>query len=223
MLKLVSDADRSLREEAQHVRMRYAHHAHVGAATHTTLLNHVSHLIDDVHERDGPEATPPSIRRALQKAAGIHRSSRSTAGLMNRRRSLGMIHNAGNRVRHIQHKAGSKLAVCFAGVNQARRVGNKLARQHTSLMALKNKSRSHVFFRSRNMTHHAANDIRPLFQRTSLRVFQRVALADYALAFSPSGWVLRRVVRTDWSLEIRLLWGCLLWLRSFCSAFLVPG
>ena len=49
---------------------------------------------------------------------------------MNDRRISSRLHDAGDRVRHIQHEASSELTVWFAGVDEARSVGDKLSRQH---------------------------------------------------------------------------------------------
>src|SRR3989442_503076 len=54
----------------------------------------------------------------------------ASAGLMNDRRIRCRLHDAGDRVRHIQHEASSELTIWLSSVDQTRSVGNKLARQH---------------------------------------------------------------------------------------------
>ena len=140
--ELVSDVDRDVEvgkrvlivlgmNETQHVRMRDAHHAHVGAATDATLLHDISHLIDDVHERDG--AGSNAARRTNQSAVGAQKlvsHAGAAAGLVNGRCRFGVLHDSGYRVRHVEHEAGRQLAIGFAGVDQAGRVRHKLASQH---------------------------------------------------------------------------------------------
>ena len=52
-----------------------------------------------------------------------------------------------------------------------------------------------VFLRSRNMTHYAPDDIRPFFERPTLRILQRVTLADYAFGIKSQ----RLGLATRWS------------------------
>src|SRR5512132_2993402 len=108
--------------ETQHVRMRDPHHAHIGAAAYAALLHYVSHLIDDVHERHGTGSnTACGSDESTRRSEEFISHPGAAASLMNRRRSLGVIHDSGYRVRHIQHKACSELTICFACVNEARR------------------------------------------------------------------------------------------------------
>ena len=111
--------------------MRDAHHAHVRAAAHTTLLHHVSYLIDDIHKRHRTRSH--SSRRSNQstgRAQEFISHARAATGLMNGRRSFGVIHDSGYRVGNVQDKTSCQLSISFAGIDQARRIGNKLARQH---------------------------------------------------------------------------------------------
>ena len=111
--------------------MRDAHHAHVRAATHAALLHGVSRRIEDVHERHG--AAGDAMGSADHGAARpkLFKSKASAAaGLMNDRSVGRCLHDAGDRVRHVEHKASGELTVRLSSVDEARRVGNKLARQH---------------------------------------------------------------------------------------------
>ncbi len=110
--------------------MRNAHNAHVGAAPDAALLHDVGDLVDDVHERHRTRRY--AGRRTDHRTAWTQEfvgHAGSAASLMNDGRSFRVLHDPGDRIRHIKHEARSKLAVGFAGVNQTRRVWHKLARR----------------------------------------------------------------------------------------------
>ena len=53
----------------------------------------------------------------------------TATGLMNRRRRFRMLHDAGDRVRHVQYKTRRQLSIGTTSVHQARRIRHKLASQ----------------------------------------------------------------------------------------------
>src|SRR5260370_34212597 len=96
------------------------------------------------------------------------------------------LHNPGDRVRHVENEARGELSIRLTGINETWRVGNELARHHDvghcveEFVAL-----LWIGFTDRDMRDHACDDIAPLFERVSFRVFQRIALAYYALGVQP--------------------------------------
>ena len=114
--------------------------------------------------------------------------TRAAAGLVNRRRRFGVLHDSGNRVRHIENKTGCQLPIGFAGVNEAGRVGHKLSGQHhlahcrKKLIPLLS-----VLFRGRHVTNYAPDNVRPFLERTTLRILQRIAFADYTFGVQSQG------------------------------------
>ncbi len=138
--KLVRYVDRNIKvgqrvlvvlgvNETQNVRMRDAHHAHVGAPTHATLLHRVSGRVEDVHERHGTAGYAVGCADHRATRSQLFKSETgAAAGLMNDRCVSRRLHDPGDRVRHVQYKAGRQLAIGLAGIHQAGRVGNELAR-----------------------------------------------------------------------------------------------
>ena len=117
--------------ESQHVGMRDAHHAHIRPATNAALLHSVGCRIENIHKRHRPARHP--VSRTYHGATGtklLKSEPGAAAGLMNDRRIRCRLHDAGDRVRYIQHEASSELTIWLASVDQARSVGNKLPRQH---------------------------------------------------------------------------------------------
>src|SRR5438445_284614 len=103
----------------------------MGAAAHTALLNGVSRRIENVHERDG--AAGHTVCRTNHRAAGtkfFKSEAGAATGLMNDRGISCGLHDAGDRVWHIEYKACGELTVGFAGIDETRRVGNEFARHH---------------------------------------------------------------------------------------------
>src|SRR5688572_31148461 len=103
--------------------MRDAHHAHVRAATHATLLHRVGRGIEDVHERHGTAGD--AVRSADHRTARtelLKSEAGTAASLMNDSGVGRRLHDAGDRIRDIEHKARSKLSVWLTGVDEARRV-----------------------------------------------------------------------------------------------------
>ena len=83
--------------EAQHVRMRDAHHAHVSATAHTALLHCVGRRVEDIHERHG--AAGDSVSRTNHRTARtqlLKSEARAAAGLMNDRGIGRGLHDAGD-------------------------------------------------------------------------------------------------------------------------------
>ncbi len=117
--------------EAQDVRMSYAHHSHVGAPPHAALFHGIGRRIENIHERDG--AAGDAVSSADHRATGsqfLKGEAGAAARLMNNRSVGRRLHDAGDRVRHIEHKTSGQLSVRFAGIDQARRVGYEFTRQH---------------------------------------------------------------------------------------------
>ena len=105
---------------------------------------------------------------------------------MNSCRGLGMVHDSRYRIGYVEHKTGRKLTVDFASINKTGCIGNELTSQHhvghrceefISLLG--------ILFRGRNVTDHAADDIRPFLNGTPLCVLQRIAFANHTFGIEP--------------------------------------
>src|SRR5215212_449584 len=166
-------------DEAQHVRMRDAHHAHVCTATYAALLHDISYLVNDVHERYWTRRH--TGRRADHRAMRPEKfigHARAAAGLVNRGSSLGVLHDSRKRVWDVQHKTRRELTVSFAGVDQTRRVRNELASQHHFAHGGKKLVTFLTRFGHGNVADDTPHDIRPFLERTPLRILQRIPLAN---------------------------------------------
>src|ERR1043165_11629 len=77
------------------------HHTHIGSAADSALLDDIRHLVDDVHERDwaGSDAARRADHRSGRSQELVSHAG-SAARLMNRRRSLRVLHDSRNRVGH---------------------------------------------------------------------------------------------------------------------------
>ncbi len=104
--KAIRDVDRDIEvdqrdlvvlgvDETQNVRVGHTHHAHIGAATYATLLDHIRYLIDDAHERywTGCVAAGGVDDRASGAQEFVTHAG-ATARLVNDGRGLGMLHDA---------------------------------------------------------------------------------------------------------------------------------
>ncbi len=117
--------------EPQNVRVRNAHHSHVRAASHASLLHDIGDLVDDVHERHWTRSN--ARRRAYHRAVRSQElvgHARATTGLVNGGCRCRMVHDSVQRIRNFQNKARRELSFRFAGVDQAGGVGDEFARQH---------------------------------------------------------------------------------------------
>src|SRR5215213_6922113 len=109
-------------DEAQHVRMRNAHHAHVRAASHAALLHNVRHLVDDVHERHWTRRhTSRRAHHCAVWAKEFIRHAGSAAGLVDGGGSLRVLHDSRERIRHMQNETRGELTVRFTRVYPTRR------------------------------------------------------------------------------------------------------
>src|SRR5690242_17132452 len=100
--------------------MIYGQYAHVRASANAALFDDFGRLIDDIHEADGPRGNAPSrIDHRAGRAQKFVRHSGAAARLVNDGDVLRVFHYALDRVWNIQHKACSKLAFWFAGIDQA--------------------------------------------------------------------------------------------------------
>src|SRR4051812_34326059 len=117
--------------ETQHIGMSDTHHSHIGAASHASLLHDIGNLIHDVHEGHWPRGNTASRsdKRAVRSQEFISHT-RAAAGLMNRGRSLSVLHDSRDRVRNFEHKTRSQLSISASGVYQTRSVGNELTGEH---------------------------------------------------------------------------------------------
>src|SRR5512145_1984685 len=101
-------------DETQHVGMCNAHHSHVRAASHTTLLHDISHLIDNVHERDWTRSNAGrrTHHRSVRPEELISHAG-AAASLMNCRSSFCMFHDPGQGIGNFENKTGCELAICL--------------------------------------------------------------------------------------------------------------
>src|SRR5689334_22880744 len=90
-----------------------------------------------------------------------------------------MVHDSGQRIGNVQNEAGRELPVWFAGVNQARRVRNELARQHHLFHGREKLVTLVAGFGFGNVPDYPADNRFPVFERLSLRILKRVTLANY--------------------------------------------
>ena len=105
---------------------------------------------------------------------------------MNDRDVLGVLHDALDRVGHIEHKAGRELALWLAGVDEARRVWDELAGEHDrGHLVVKQLLLERLGLGLRDVADDAADDISPGFERLAVFVFERVAFADDLLGVEP--------------------------------------
>ena len=84
---------------------------------------------------------------------------------------LRVLHDARNRVGHVQNETGGELAFRLAGVDQTRRVRHKFSIEHdfghriVKVIAL-----DRIGFGFRNVTDDAADDIGPGFERVAVQI-----------------------------------------------------
>src|SRR6185369_4320010 len=97
---------------------------------------------------------------------------------MNGGGSLRMLHDSGERIRHFQYEARGELTVRLTGIDQTRRIWDKLASEHHFAHGGKKLVAFFARFGHRNGADDAADDIRPLLERTSLQILQRIPLAN---------------------------------------------
>src|SRR5689334_11801213 len=114
--------------KAKNVRMRYAHHAHVGSPSNAALLYDLGDLVDDVHERDwtGSRAVAKANACALRSEKFVGHSG-SAACLMYESGKFRMVHDSGEGIRNGENKTSSELSSIASSIHEARRVGNEFA------------------------------------------------------------------------------------------------
>ena len=118
-------------DKPQDVRMRHAQNTHVSASSNTALLYHLCRLIDDVHKAHGPRCD--ASRRVDHRTRGAQklvRHSGASARLVDDGNILCVLHNAFDRIRHIEDKAGCELALRLTRIDETGRVWNELAGEH---------------------------------------------------------------------------------------------
>lgn len=111
--------------------MANTHHAHVGAATNSTLLYDVGYLIDDVHEGYGTGCGSVSGTNCCSVRTYHFVSHASAAtGLVDCGSDFGMVHDAGKGIWNAKNETGSELRVGATGVYETGSVGQEFTFEH---------------------------------------------------------------------------------------------
>src|SRR5205085_4118518 len=108
-----------------------------------------------------------SVSRANHRTARtqlLKSEASAAAGLMNDRGIGRSLHDAGDRIRHVEHEAGRQLAIWFTRVDEAWRVRHELARIHNvAHRVVKEITLCRIGFGDGNVGNDASDDVAPFF------------------------------------------------------------
>ncbi len=118
-------------EELQDVGVMNIHHAHVGTATESALLNRVRRLAEGAPKRDGPAGRTAGAADIVTGGAQFIKSKTGTAaGFLNEGGVLDRIENLVDAVAHREHEARAQHAHFPTRIHQGRTVRHETAAHH---------------------------------------------------------------------------------------------